>query len=169
MSIRPDPRYRLLIEQADLDLRTVILLDKVQKREHIPRDDAQRLKRDRLVEGRYPTMFVSAKVASITGDHVQYTKNRALDKKYYQDILLELVKRQRAGVDRKQINDLLLTKLPEVLSAAQKATRIHNLLTEMSRELGLIENAGSRRKPLWILARHGGKNNNKNHKNNSNQ
>jgi ATP-dependent DNA helicase RecG len=163
-----DPNYtRLLIGQADLDLRTVILVDKVQKREPISRDDAQRLKREHLVEGRYPSIFVSAKVASITGDHVQYTKNRALDKKYYQDILIELLKRQKIGVDRKQINELLMTKLPDVLTAAQKATRIHNLLAEMSKGVGLIKNIGSRRSPLWVLL-DSSQNNNKIHKTSNN-
>ena len=47
-----DENYsRLLIRQTNLDVKTVILLDRIQKREPIPKEDAAALKRQKLIEG----------------------------------------------------------------------------------------------------------------------
>ena len=51
-------RYtRLLMAQGELDLGTIMLLDKVQKGQRIDADEAKRLKAAKLVEGRYPAGF----------------------------------------------------------------------------------------------------------------
>jgi len=56
-----DPRYtRLLMSRDDLPLADIILLDKVQKEERISKEDAARLRKCHLVEGRYPNLYVSA-------------------------------------------------------------------------------------------------------------
>lgn len=147
-----DENYtRLLINKTNLDIKTVILLDRIQKRKSIAREDAQRLKKEKLVEGRYPNIFVSAGIAKITGYQVQYTKNKGLDKRYYQDLLVELLKQLKKGATRQQINELLINKLPEILTRDQKERKIHNLLCEMSGKACLIKNIGSRRKPQWVL------------------
>ena len=57
-----DERYtRLLMERTDLDLGQVMLLDRVQKRHAISRDEHRRLKAAGLVEGRYPNLMVAAR------------------------------------------------------------------------------------------------------------
>jgi len=72
-----DENYtRLLIENMDLDLETVILLDKVQKRKKPNKDEFKILKSKRLVEGRYPNIFVCSQIASVTGEKVKYTKDQ---------------------------------------------------------------------------------------------
>ncbi len=63
-----DERYtRLLMQQPDLSLTQVILLDRIQKGLPISRDEHQQLKKQRLVEGRFPNLIVSASVAKATG------------------------------------------------------------------------------------------------------
>lgn len=52
-------------------------------------------------------------------------------------------------VDRKDVDQLLLTKLPDRLSQEQKLRKVHNLLQELRRS-GLIDNRGSRSKPQWV-------------------
>lgn len=147
-----DERYsRLLMERADLDLWTVILLDKVQKHISISKDDHRKLKRMRLVEGRYPNLFVSGKIASATGDKARHIRNRGFHKKYYLDMIAELV-REHQPVSREDIDGLLMDKLPDVLTEAQKKKRIHNHLYELSGRLRLILNIGSRKSPAWVLA-----------------
>ena len=55
-----DVRYtRLLMAQGELDLGTIMLLDKVQKGQRIDAIEAKRLKAAKLVEGRYPNLLVA--------------------------------------------------------------------------------------------------------------
>lgn len=55
-----DERYtRLLMAQTDVDLATIILLDKVQKGLRVSAEAAKRLKAAQLVEGRYPNLIVA--------------------------------------------------------------------------------------------------------------
>lgn len=71
-----DKNYtQLLHSNENLDLETVFLLDKVQKKEIISMDDYKRLKKNGLAEGRYPNIFVSFKVAELVGQKTEYVKN----------------------------------------------------------------------------------------------
>lgn len=63
---------KLLHSNAALDLQTVFLLDKIQKKELISKEDFAILKKAELVEGRYPNIFVSYKVANIVGQQTDY-------------------------------------------------------------------------------------------------
>ena len=147
-----DERYtQLLMDRSDLDIWTVILLDKVQKRIRISKGEHKKLKAVKLIEGRYPNLFVSRTVASITGLKAQHIRNRGLDRRYYQDMLLELIQ-EHGPVSRKDIDHLLMDKLPDILTEKQKKTRIHNLLYELAGPLGLIRNKGSKTRPEWVLA-----------------
>lgn len=51
---------------------------------------------------------------------------------------------------RKDMDDLLLAKLPEVLDAAQKAHKIHSLLQAMRRD-DLIHRTGPKMSAVWRL------------------
>jgi ATP-dependent DNA helicase RecG len=144
-----DVRYtRLLMAQGELDLGTIMLLDKVQKGQRINVDDAKRLKASKLVEGRYPNLLVAASVAAATGDKAQHIRNRGFDNRYYRDLIVDLV-REHQPVSREDVDKLLLGKLPEVLSTEQKASKIHNLLTSLSGKR--IQNVGTRQASRWVL------------------
>lgn len=147
-----DERYtRLLMQNADMDLPSVVLLDKVQKGIRIEKEDAVRLKRIGLLEGRYPSVMVSGRVAAIVGDKARHIRQSGLDHEYYLKIVLKLI-REHGPVDRVEINRLLIGKLPEVLSESQKTSKIHNILSQLARAKN-IENAGSRRYPQWVIAK----------------
>lgn len=144
-----DVRYtRLLMAQGELDLGTIILLDKVQKGQRIEADEAKRLKAAKLVEGRYPNLLVAGSVAAATGDKAQHIRNRGFDNRYYRDLIVDMV-REHQPVSREDIDKLLLSKLPEVLSADQKASKVHNLLTSLSGKR--IQNIGTRHASKWVL------------------
>lgn len=144
-----DERYtRLLMERTDLDLGQVMLLDRVQKGQRIDRYEHQRLKSAGLVEGRYPNLIVAGAVARAAGEAGRHIRERGFDKRYYLDLILALV-REHQPVDRKDVDQLLLTKLPDRLSQEQKLRKVHNLLQELRRS-GLIDNRGSRPKPQWV-------------------
>lgn len=143
-----DERYtRLLMERTDLDLGQVMLLDRVQKGQRIDRDEHRLLKSSGLVEGRYPNVIVASAVARAAGEAGRHIRERGFDKRYYLDLILALV-REHQPVDRKDVDQLLLTKLPDRLSQEQKLRKVHNLLQELRRS-GLIDNRGSRSKPQW--------------------
>jgi len=146
-----DERYtRLLMGRTDLDLWTVMLLDKVQKHVKITQGEHKRLKTMQLVEGRYPTLFVSGRVAALVGEKARHIRNRGLDQKYYLDMIRELI-RKHGPVDRNEIDRLLIGKLPEALTERQKTAKIHNLLSQLSKQREII-NTGSKRYPRWRIA-----------------
>ncbi len=145
-----DERYtQLLMQQPDLSLTQVILLDRIQKGLQISRDEHQQLKKQRLVEGRFPNLIVSASVAKATGDTARHIRERGFEKKYYLDLILQLVD-EHGPVARKEVDALLLPKLPERLSEEQKREKVHNLLQEL-RRAGRIERQGAKSAPLWAL------------------
>ncbi|MBE0426007.1 MAG: hypothetical protein IBX72_05080 [Nitrospirae bacterium] len=140
----------MLINKIDLSLKTVICLDKVQKRIKITKDDYKLLKSQKLIEGRYPKLFVTAKITALTGDKSTYIKHRAFNKKYYKAMIIEFIREFRSA-SRQDINNLLLDKLPDILNEKQKINKINNLLYEMSKKDGSIKNTGSDKKPCWII------------------
>lgn len=145
-----DERYtRLLMERTDLDLGQVMLLDRVQRGQSISHDEHHILKNAGLVEGRYPNLMVASVVAKATGETGRHIRERGFNKKYYMDLIMELV-RTHGPVSRKDIDDLLLTKLPDRLTSKQKQVRVRNLLQEL-RLSGKITNQGTRSRPTWIV------------------
>ena len=147
-----DENYtRVLIERTDLSLETVIYLDKVQKKEKLAREEAKKLRKQNLVEGRYPNLYVSSGVADVTEDKSLYIKHRAFDNTYYKKMIISLIKKFGAA-SRSDIDKLLLDKLSDVLDEEQKTIKINNLLQEMAKKDGMIKNIGSRKKPRWTLS-----------------
>jgi ATP-dependent DNA helicase RecG len=146
-----DENYsKLLMKQSDLSLSQVILLDKVQKRQRISKEDAALLRTNNLVEGRYPNLFVAAELAALAGEKSKYILNKGLDDEHYIYLILQLIQ-QYGSANRNTIDDLIRNKLPAILTDDQKDTKISNLLQRM-RKRDLITNAGARRSPEWILS-----------------
>jgi len=146
-----DEKYtRLLMDRTDLDLKTVILLDKVQKRHKITKNALSHLRKNRLIEGRYPNVYIAAHIAAITGDKSGYIKNRPFDNKHYKTLILDFI-RQFGSASRKDIDSLLMNKLPDVLNEKQKKNKINNLLAELARKDKAIRNIGSDRNSSWVL------------------
>jgi len=145
-----DERYtRLLMERTDLDLGQVMLLDRVQKGLSIGRAEHRRLKTAGLVEGRYPSLMVAGSVARATGEVGRHIRERGFDKRYYLDLILELVA-QHGPVERRDVDEVLVSKLPDRLTLEQKRRKVRNLLQEL-RRAGKIINLGSRSRPRWTV------------------
>lgn len=145
-----DERYaQLLMNRRDLGLESIILLDRVQKRQPITRVEHQALKRDGLVEGRFPNLVVAAQIAAITGEKAKHIRDKGFNNEYYRDLIVKII-REMQPVSRDDIDQALLTKLPEILTQDQKLEKIHNLLTGLSRKEQKIRNIGGRRYPQWV-------------------
>lgn len=147
-----DEQYtRLLMEQPALTLAQVIVLDRVQKKQHIEREEFRRLKSAGLVEGRYPSIMISAKLAKVTGEVGRHIRERGFDKQYYVDLILALVD-EHGPVGRGEVDRMLVPKLPDRMSEVQKQRKVHNLLQEL-RRTNQIANEGSRGDPRWVIVK----------------
>lgn len=145
-----DTNYsKLLFEKTDLSLEKVLLLDKVQKNYEITKEQCTFLKKENLIEGRYPRIFVSAKIAKIIESSVNYMENKGLDNTYYKDYILDYLN-NFDGSSRQDINNLIYSKLPTGLTEEEKDKRVKYLLTDLRRK-SLIVNKGSLTKPKWYI------------------
>lgn len=122
----------LLMERADIDLTTAVLLDRVQKKKPIGDQAIAMLRKLRLIEGRKPNVFISQRIASATHQEAEYTDMKGLDDKYYQDLIIEALT-QHGKLKRADIDKLLFNKLPSILSHEQKLSKIGNMLTKLRR------------------------------------
>ena len=145
-----DTKYtQALMHAAELDLRQVLLLDRVQKGQILTAKEAKVLRSAGLIEGRSPNYLISSKVADWTAQKARYIRNRGFDDGYYKQLVIEYLQMYDKA-SRKELDDLLLPKLPEVLDAEQKTHKIRNLLQAM-RRADLIERRGSKNAPEWRL------------------
>lgn len=144
-----DKNYtRLLHSNGNLDLKTVFLLDQVQKRKTISKDDYKFLKKSGLVEGRYPALFVSYKIAEVVGDKAGYVRNKGLDEKILKELIISAL---RTGPLKKAvIYEAVKHALPDVLTEDKKYKKLSNLLQKMKKE-GMIDVCGSAVHAEWFL------------------
>lgn len=145
-----DKNYtQLLRSDSDLNMATVFLLDQVQKQETISKENFKELKKQGLVEGRYPNIFVSFKVADIVGQKAAYVRNKGLD----DDICKQLIVKALGSMgkaSKQELMEVLEKALPEVLSDEQKSKKVSNLLQAMKKE-GIISPIGTNRYAKWYL------------------
>ena len=142
---------RLLMQKTDLPLDIVIALDRVQKKlsRTLTEEMIKRLRQEKLIEGRKPNFFVSASVAEATSRKAEYIRKRPQDDEYYAKLITDyLGKFDKAS--RKELDELLISKMSEALNHEQKKTKVTNLLAKLRRS-GVIENKGSKKAPEWAL------------------
>ena len=137
---------QLLINNSNIDLATVVLLDKIQKRVAINDDAIAMLRKKKLIEGRKNNLTISKHIAQIIDKKAEYTKNKGLNDDYYKQLVLKSLQ-DHNSMSRKDINELLMNKLPDVLSDEQKYRKIGNLLSSL-RKTNTIK-IGKKRN--WIL------------------
>ena len=146
-----DENYsRLLKLNNDLDLQTVIMLDRIQKGIAIEREDAKKLKKFKLVEGRYPSLFVSSPVAILAGQKAEYIRNRPFDDAHYKKMVIDYIKKF-GRASKQDIETLLLPKLSDALTENQKRNKIRNMLHLMAKREGTIVHKGGGRRSEWHL------------------
>ena len=144
-----DENFAKSLESKKLELSEIITLDRVQKKLSISDYDAKSLKKEGLIDGRKGQYFISANIAEVTDQKAQYIKNKAFDKSHYKSMILQFLNRYQEA-SRKEIDDLIIDKLSDVLSQQQKKRKIANILYEMSNVDKSIANKGSNKFPKWI-------------------
>lgn len=71
-----DNYMHILYDHPELDLHTVFLLDRVQKGLPIQKEDVDKLRSLKLVEGRITSLYLSASAAKSISDGAGYIKNK---------------------------------------------------------------------------------------------
>ena len=146
-----DERYtQLLLQKQDLDLNTVILLDRIQKGLEIPQDAASRLRREGLIEGRSPHLRVAAHIASATETEAAYLKHKGADKYQLKEAVLGRLTRTGPAA-RPKLDEILMPMLSSALSEEQKIKKIKNLLAEMKNKDQSVISEGRGPGATWSL------------------
>ena len=147
-----DEKYsKLLLENTALSLVEVMLLDRVQKNVVITKEQSDLLRKYKLIEGRYPNIYVSKGISEIVDDKVAYTKKSGFDDQYYKDFVLKYIN-NFGSITKKDLDALLMDKLPDNLSEAQKERKIRYLVSDvLHRKEKILENIGTKRYPIWTL------------------
>ena len=80
----------------------------------------------------------------------QYIRNRAFDDKYYQDMMIDYLRKFGRG-QKKDFRKLLMDKFPDVLTEKQKERKILTLLTALKRQNKIDTDSDNPRTCHWIL------------------
>ena len=147
-----DEKYsELLFEKTDLTLEEVMLLDRVQKNIKITKEQAELLRKNKLIEGRYPNIYVSKQISEVVEEKVSYIKKSGFNDQYYKDLVLKYIN-DFGSITKKELDELLIDKLPDSLTYKQKKRKIKYLVNQkLARDEMLIENIGKNNQPIWAL------------------
>ena len=129
-----DENYSLmLLENTNIDLTTAVLLDKVQKGKPISENAVKMLRKEKLIEGRKPHLYVSKFIAKATDKQVEYTLKKGFNDEECKEWIIKALNDHKV-LSRKQINELLWNKLPVDFTDTQRLNKIGNLLMRMKRD-----------------------------------
>ncbi len=143
-----DENYtKLLMSKTDLDLKTVVLLDRVQKLLQLSDVEIKQLRKLKLIDGRKPNIYISESIAEITDEKSSYIKNKAFDDDYYKNLIISYLQKYTRGI-KEDFVTLLFEKLSDSLNEIQKRDKVKNLMQSMKRE-GKIKLDSD--KKTWIL------------------
>lgn len=124
---------RLLQQDSELPLQTVLALDKVQKQRPLNDEEWKDVKTRGLVEGRKTSPFLSHSIIELLNDEAfkeQYVNNTTFDTPHYKQLIVAFLLEWGAAT-RRQIQQLVEKKLPDFLTPEQKSKKIANLLAEL--------------------------------------
>lgn len=139
---------RALANNEDLSLNEIILLDKIQKGKGLNKEEANSLRRKGLIEGRRPNYHISSTVAKQTNQRATYILNRKQNDSHYKILILNFIE-EYGSCTKKDIDDLILDKLPDILDIEQKRNKIKTLIQALSKRDKKIYNSGTNRKPIY--------------------
>ena len=145
-----DSYMHILYDHQDLGLQTVFLLDRIQKGLPVEKEDVDRLRGQKLVEGRMTSLYLSASAAKSIDESATYIKNKGFDDKYYKDLIVEYLK-QYGRAKKKDIRELLWDKLPDALSDAQKEHKVSNLLAALRKTNVIDTDSANQQRSCWVL------------------
>lgn len=147
-----DENYSLLLlENSEISLTTAVLLDKVQKGKTISDEAIKMLRKEKLIEGRKPHLYVSKQIAQVTDQKVAYSKHKGLAEKKCEALLVDSLK-DHGDLTKQEIVSLLWDVLPDQLDDKQKMNKIEYLLKRLKMR-GDIKNETSGKTSIYSLGK----------------
>lgn len=137
----------LLHANGKLDFRKVFLLDLVQKKETISKTDYLMLKKEKLVEGRYPHIYVSYNVANLVGHKEDYVLNRGLKNDVYRQMILNALETMGEATVL-ELRTVLIGTFPSHMDEKQQSRKVSNILQVMKKD-GIVEVKGTAHSARW--------------------
>lgn len=134
---------RKLARIQNLSLIDIMLLDKVQKWKKLNKDEIKILKKKKLIEWKSPNFIISSDIANKTDQKSEYIKLRWINDEYSKKIIIDYIKKFWKAT-RKDIEETLIEKLPDILSEQQKKDKIKNLLQSLKKEGKIIVDENSK-------------------------
>lgn len=145
-----DKNYtQLLNAERSLSIHTVFLLDKIQKKESITREQYLQLKKAGLVEGRYPNIYVSYSVAETVGQKSNYFRNSGLEDEKCKEFILKVL--SKGPAKKQELMEIVEDIFPSVLTKTQKQRKLSNILQIMKTRDKTIDSDGITRAATWFL------------------
>jgi len=146
-----DQNYtKLLFSRSDLDIDTIFLIDRVQKKLPLEKEQYKQLRQLGIIEGKIPNVYISLSVAEIVDSRAQYTKNKAMDDQYYEDLIISYLQ-QFGSAKKSDLLDLLSSKLSDVLDAKQKDNKVRSLLRALQKKEMIKRTEENKRIGAWQL------------------
>ena len=125
-------------------------IQSVQKREPLNKEQYKKLRNLKVIEGKAPNIYVSAMIADITDERTQYTKNKAMDDKYYMDLIIQYLKQFGSGT-KADFLKLLSDKLSDVLDDTQKDNKVRSLIRTLHKKELIERTTPNKRTGAWRL------------------
>ena len=142
-----DHNYSVLLSTyQNLSLSEIEMLNRVQFNKKLTDIEIKHLRQKKLIEGRKPNLFLAKSVAQATDKKGEYTKNKGLDDCFYKELIINALK-QHHSLGRKEIDNLLIGKLSDVLTTTQQVSKITNLLTSLRKSGDIRIDTGKK----WVL------------------
>lgn len=135
---------RIIIKNSELGLDEIILLDKVQKKKEISENEFKFLKKEKYIEGRRTSTYLSYKIVESTNDEnlqAEYLANRSFDDSHFKEMILECLKRW-GKTKRDKIDNLIIPKLSTALSDEKKKNKVTNYLSALRIEGKIVNTPG---------------------------
>lgn len=128
-----------------------MLLDHVQRDKSISDEAFKQLRRQHLIEGRKPHLFVSKHIAQRTDKKVEYSMHKGLDSKSCERLLIDSLK-DHGALTRGEIDKLLWNVISDQLDDTPEKTKIGNILRKLRND-GIIQNETKGNVSNWSLVK----------------
>ena len=128
-----------------------MLLDHVQRDKPISDEAFKQLRRQHLIEGRKPHLFVAKHIAQRTDKKVEYSMHKGLDSKSCERLLIDSLK-DHGALTRGEIDKLLWNVISDQLDDTPEKTKIGKILRKLRND-GIKQNETKGNVSNWSLVK----------------
>ena len=142
----------ILINKGDMEFYKTIMLDKIQKGRgaEVDEDEARKLAKEKLIEGRRPNYILSMKVAEMLDKKADYINKKGSSPEEIAQKILKLLKTFPNGCKRRDIDVACYHMISTLKNDKQKDKMIQNILTKLKKSEAIVK-IGEKSNVIWIL------------------